>query len=424
MAIFNVLSSTNADPRVNTGSSVFIGAQIRIETTGLIGQTVMLTGSQQSATVMGSVLATFVSGVLLGDQDTDSGHRLILGSSGSIFSNMASGVLANSLDVWIQNSGTIIGRDAITLSGGSDQIARIENRGLMLSSDEGIVVTLGAGTALDIENWGQIIVEGGGAAIVALNSVLGERDTVRNHGEITGNVLLYSGDDVYDGRGGFVRGTVSAGGGNDRLIAGSRADSFNGGEGTDTLDFSLGSAVRLSLTGAFAATGAAAGDVYSGFEIILGSATGGDKIGGGTTAELLRGLGGADHLGGASGADTVEGGAGRDTMSGGAGNDRFRFALAAEGGDVISDFANLSGNNDAFQFRGAAFAGLLAGNLDPLRFQSRGDNVAQDSNDRFIFRTSDKTLWFDANGNGAGGLTLMADLQASATVTVGDILIY
>ena len=54
---------------------------------------------------------------------------------------------------------------------------------------------------------------------------------------------------------------------------------------------------------------------------------------------------------------------------------------------------------------------------------ARHDNVAQDANDRFVFRTSDTTLWFDADGKGGAAATLLADLKAGAVVTTADILI-
>ena len=61
--------------------------------------------------------------------------------------------------------------------------------------------------------------------------------------------------------------------------------------------------------------------------------------------------------------------------------------------------------------------------LSASRFQTRADNLARDADDRFIFRTTDKTLWFDSNGNGAGGLTMLADLDAAATMTSADIFL-
>ena len=57
------------------------------------------------------------------------------------------------------------------------------------------------------------------------------------------------------------------------------------------------------------------------------------------------------------------------------------------------------------------------------QFRARADNHAQDADDRFIFRTTDRTLWFDADGSGAGAAIMVADLQAGAVVTAADILL-
>ena len=68
---------------------------------------------------------------------------------------------------------------------------------------------------------------------------------------------------------------------------------------------------------------------------------------------------------------------------------------------------------------------LVAGTtLAASQFEVRADNLAQDADDRFIFRTTDQTLWFDSNGNAGGGLSEVADLQASAVLTAANILIY
>lgn len=70
-------------------------------------------------------------------------------------------------------------------------------------------------------------------------------------------------------------------------------------------------------------------------------------------------------------------------------------------------------------FRGGLAAGSLAGE----QFQVSDDNVADDADVRFIFDTSDRSLWFDRNGDGNGGLRLIADLQANATLDANDILL-
>ena len=139
----------------------------------------------------------------------------------------------------------------------------------------------------------------------------------------------------------------------------------------------------------------------------------------------LYGGAGNDTLYGGDGNDVLDGGGGVDRLEGGAGNDAFKFASAAESGDLVTDFHNVAGDNDAFQFSAAGFGGgLVAGStLAASQFQVRGDNLAQDADDRFIFRTTDQTLWFDSNGSAAGGLTLVADLQAGAVVTSADIFL-
>jgi Ca2+-binding RTX toxin-like protein len=164
------------------------------------------------------------------------------------------------------------------------------------------------------------------------------------------------------------------------------------------------------------------GDTVQEIEVVLAGA-GADRITGTTVAETLAGNNGNDTLAGGGGADRIEGGLGKDRLTGGAGNDIFVFA--SPDGDTITDFRNVVGNNDGLHLVAAGFGGgLVAGNpVAPGQFRTRADNAAQDANDRFIFRTTDKTLWFDANGNAAGGLTLVADLQQTATLTVADFLL-
>jgi Ca2+-binding RTX toxin-like protein len=131
-------------------------------------------------------------------------------------------------------------------------------------------------------------------------------------------------------------------------------------------------------------------------------------------------LGGADRYTGGSAADSVAGGGGKDVLAGGAGADAFIYATASEGRDRITDWKTI----DRFEIDASGFgAGLTTGALAASRFRARADNQAQDANDRFIFRTGDETLWFDANGSAAGRLKLIADLQDGARVTAADILL-
>ena len=81
-----------------------------------------------------------------------------------------------------------------------------------------------------------------------INTGLGN-DTITNDGTINGNVFLGEGNDVFISGVGSTVGTISGGAGNDQLIS-DGFDSFDGGSGTDTVDFSgAGAGVNAALGG-------------------------------------------------------------------------------------------------------------------------------------------------------------------------------
>ncbi len=238
--------------------------------------------------------------------------------------------------------------------------------------------------------------------------------------------------------------------GNDRLTGTAGANTLIGGAGNDTLDGGLGADRLEGGTGNDNYVVTEAGDTvveasYGGRDTVSAAITttlganvedlrltgasaingngnsAANGLAGNGAANVLSGLGGTDTLTGNGGNDRLIGGASRDTLSGGAGDDVFRFAAVAEGGDVITDFRNLSGDNDRFEFSASGF-GLAAGTLSASRFQVRADNVAQDSDDRIIFRATDQTVWFDNNGKDPSGLTMIADLDSGAWVTASDFI--
>ncbi|WP_444464691.1 beta strand repeat-containing protein [Rhodobacter capsulatus] len=229
----------------------------------------------------------------------------------------------------------------------------------------------------------------------------------------------YGGNDILDGAGGSD--ILIGAGGNDFLRGGQGSDVLQGGTGTDYADYRLSTGIALALDGSLAATGEAAGDTFSGIEIILGSQTAGDRIIGNTASNIFYGMGGRDTLSGGGGSDRLRGGTGVDSLTGGAGTDSFQYNARNEGGDIITDFIAA---DDRFMFLRAQFNNLAVGFLDAQHFRSGTTNTAADGNDYFIFRTGDKTLWFDQDGNGAAAPIMIADLQAAATMTAGDIYIF
>ncbi len=227
------------------------------------------------------------------------------------------------------------------------------------------------------------------------------------------------------------------GSGNDTLDGGTGSDVLNGGAGTDTAYYVGGAAATLALDGSFKSAGASVGDILMSIENISGSNKGNDKLAGNNSANRLDGNGGndtlfgrggndsvyggkgVDKIYGEGGNDTLVGGLGADILSGGVGVDKFRYNSASEGNDRISSFSSA----DYFVFDSKAFGGMAKGTLAKSMFVSRADNYAQDGNDYFVYRTTDDTLWFDADGSGTGGAVKIADLSNDFKLTASDILI-
>src|SRR5688572_6031725 len=145
---------------------------------------------------------------------------------------------------------------------------------------------------------------------------------------------------------------------------------------------------------------------------------GNNGLTGGAGRDLLMGLGGNDNLQAGDGSDSVVGGSGNDAVSGNNGNDWM------EGG-AGSDTLNGGGGQDTFIFRefGAGNADLLADfstgwdriELDAAAFTEIGatgrftasdprffaGTAAHDADDRIIFNSTTRQIFYDADGNGA-----------------------
>ena len=175
--------------------------------------------------------------------------------------------------------------------------------------------------------------------------------------EIHGN----GGDDVIDGGGGAD--IVSGGEGNDHLSDGAGQDSvsggtgndtvtaaldivddtYDGGQGIDTLDYSAALMTVVIDVVAANASGAEIGtDLVTNFEVIKAGA-GADEISGGAASESIFGNAGDDVISGGSGNDTLSGGAGNDVIADGEGAD---CVLAGTGDDIV--LAAADGSNDIY----------------------------------------------------------------------------
>jgi Ca2+-binding RTX toxin-like protein len=248
-------------------------------------------------------------------------------------------------------------------------------------------------------------------------------------------------------------------GGNDTLIGNAGADTLNGGAGTDSLKGGAGNDLyvvdrstdrvvefagkgidtvkstvnhvlaanveRLVLTGANRVNGTGNGRNNR----LTGNAVA-NRLAGNNGNDTLIGNGGADTLVGGNGADVLQGNQGNDLLIGGAGNDRlvggthadkFRLLNAASGLDTIADF-NRS-QNDKVQVISRNFRNLAKGTLAAGRFVANANGVAGDSNDYFVFNTTNKTLYFDRDGSGSQAGVAIAKMGNGLNLRSTDIVV-
>ncbi|MCR6500153.1 calcium-binding protein [Shinella sp. CPCC 101442] len=202
--------------------------------------------------------------------------------------------------------------------------------------------------------------------------------------------------------------------GNDTLIGGAGADALSGGNGSDRASYQTATAgVVASLTTPASNTGDAAGDTYSSIENLTGSAFN-DTLTGNSSGNIL--------IGG-SGNDTLNGRAGNDTLTGGGGNDTFLFntALGATNVDTITDFSFV---NDTIRLENAIFNAIVGvGVLSAAQFVANVSGTASDSSDRIIYETDTGKLFYDTNGNAAGGSVQFAKLDPGLGINNTDFFI-
>ncbi|WP_394889482.1 beta strand repeat-containing protein [Mesorhizobium sp. AaZ16] len=113
---------------------------------------------------------------------------------------------------------------------------------------------------------------------------------------------------------------------------------------------------------------------------------------------------------------------GNDTITGNGGNDIFVFntALGATNVDTITDY-NVAA--DTFHLDNAIFTALGLGVLAAGAFRINVTGAAQDADDRIIYESDSGRVWYDSNGNAAGGNFLFADLAGGLALTNNDFLV-
>ena len=217
---------------------------------------------------------------------------------------------------------------------------------------------------------------------------------------LTGNELRNfiwgtQGDNVIDGRGGA---DVMVGyGGNDFYYVDNANDLVleDAGGGTDTV------ATFVSYT------------LSANVENLQAAAIGG------FAAVNLTGNALNNILYGTNGDNVLAGGAGNDTIYSYNGADQILFntALGAGNVDRLEDFTS---GTDKILLDNSVFTALSDGALPASAFVT--GTAAADADDRIIFNPADGSIYYDADGNGAGAAILFA-VDPIGVVTAADFLV-
>ncbi|TIU94375.1 MAG: calcium-binding protein [Mesorhizobium sp.] len=270
--------------------------------------------------------------------------------------------------------------------------------------------------------------------LIGLGAINGRGNSSDN--ELTGN----NGNNTLDGLAG--NDTIRGGAGSDRLAGydgtdlldgGTGADLMNGGAGNDTyyvdnvldnvideagLDqiFSLVTyslAVDRRLVENLRLTGNAnVGATGNSLDNVLDGNDSDNKLDGGRGNDTVLGHGGNDAL---------TGGLGIDRLTGGAGNDSFVFSapLSVANRDIITDFNHTA---DTFRLQNSVMQGLGAtGALEPRYFFA--GTSAHDADDHIVYDKVTGALFYDSNGNVAGGVTQLATLTNRPTLLADDFFV-
>jgi Ca2+-binding RTX toxin-like protein len=458
MADFTLLTGSHSQQALTTGETGYLGSAAVISSFLGSGTAINLrihgavSGSDVGSRLSGTSNSLFVGLTGLIDSPEDSyGLTFIETGTGNSRLSNAGQMAGNTAAVFalaeqaaatlrIDNSGMMQGEVAGLLAAGAGRV-QIDNSGTIDGFNYGVTVeTPGVASNLGMSLTNRGTIEGSLFAVSLSDGV----DSIVNRGLLAGNVQTGSASDTLDNRGGRIEGTVSMGAGQDffdnrggdvfefAIDLGADDDIFRPGAGAETVQGGTGARDQIDLRHGAGGiidlvedrgTGLADGDIYSGFEVVLGSRNGADTIFGNTSANELSGLGGNDVINGGSGNDTLNGGAGLDTLTGGSGADTFIFNTALGTGNV-DRFADFNAVADTIRLENAIFTGLADGNLAATGFVQNTTGNAADASDRIIYESDTGRLYFDSDGTGAATKVHFATLATGLTLTSADFFVF
>ena len=324
------------------------------------------------------------------------GANVEITNSGDIVGSR--GIYANALgsDLTLTNTGTIFGHSLTGVEGFGVSGWRVFNEGTIAGSAaySGLSIVGATGAHL-IKNSG--VISGGATTAINISNDSASTafgHTIVNSGEILGDINLSQGNDVYNGRSGFVSGVIDAGTGDDIITGGEAADVIDGGAGANEIR-SLGGDDVIT-------TGDDADFIVSG--------AGDDDIISGNGDDTIRGGDGEDQINGQGGVDFIQGGNGNDYIRMGNGD--------GQRGEGNNGDDTLIGGNQKDILLGGADDDYLVGNNgdDVLRGQAGDDELeGGDGNDRLIGNAGTDTAIFSGDSS-----DYTFTLNGNGTVDVAD----
>jgi Ca2+-binding RTX toxin-like protein len=378
-----------------------------LENIGLLGSSAInATGNSLDNTITGNSANNILNGGLGNDfLRGDSGNDSLIGGEGNDTLNGGVGV-----DTLEGGTGDDIYYISDADSGsGNDTIIENANSGV----DTALSIFTVTALASNVEKLGLL----GSAAINGTGNSL--------NNTITGNAA----DNILSG--GLGNDFLIGDSGNDSLNGGDGSDTLNGGDGNDTLDGGAGNDTLAGGKGNDTYKVDSVGDAISEFstvtdeiDIVLASVN--FTLGGNlenltlTGLQSITGTGNAlnNVINGNGAANILDGGLGDDTLIGGVGIDT--FVLSKMGVDTIQDFAV----GEKLLVSASAFGGLTAGVLASNKLLvGAGATNAATADQRFIFNTTDKSLYFDVDGFNGTAAVKIGVLNSLSTLNAADFSI-
>jgi Ca2+-binding RTX toxin-like protein len=246
-----------------------------------------------------------------------------------------------------------------------------------------------------VDNAGDVVVEAADGGIDTVQSSISHalRVNVEN--------LVLTGNAAVNGTGNAAANVLTGNGASNVLDGLAGADTMSGGNGNDTYVVENAGDVVIELVGG----GTDSVQAWTSYTLtanveklkLYGSA----DIDG-TGNEL------ANTVAGNTGHNILDGGFGADTLNGGGGGDVFRFstALGADNVDRIFIFDHAA---DTIQLDHAVFASLGTGALAAGAF-NKGTSATQ-ADDRILFDSASKSLYYDADGMGGADAVKFATID-------------